>query len=53
MQFNRELYVSIGWHPWQFIRKNIWVVTDHRDSLNRGLYHSECTGAGATLFGQI
>jgi hypothetical protein len=35
LQFNRELDVSVGWHTRQFIWKNIWVVTDHRDSFNR------------------
>jgi hypothetical protein len=53
LQFNRELYVSVGWHSRQFVRKDIWVVADYGDSLNRGFYHNEGTGIGTTLSGQI
>jgi hypothetical protein len=28
-QLNDELDVSIGWHTWQFLRKNIWVVLNN------------------------
>jgi hypothetical protein len=39
-QLNDELDVSIGWHTWQFLRKNIWVVLNNSNIIQRCSLHS-------------
>jgi hypothetical protein len=35
LQLDGKFNIMVGWHPWQFIRKDICILTDHWDFLQR------------------